>query len=128
MSCNELDLNNSADGTRCAAVEVGFDYSLNVLYKDSSGSAIDLTGGTIQMIVKDSLDVTLLTLNHVVDRLLTGIFINSLAGGDFDIQISDVDTVTVGVGVAKYRVTFTDSVGLKHRISYGSLSFIDGAA
>lgn len=124
MACDRVDLNN--DDGKCAAVEVGYDYLLNVTYKDSAGAVISLVGATIQMIIEDGQGSPLLTLDHVVDRLLTGIYINDAANGDFDVQISDTDSTTVGEGSFPYRVTIIDSVGLKHRISRGVITFIDG--
>ncbi len=108
------------------SIQIGFDYLINAVFKDEAGVPIDLTGGTLQMIIEDGADNVLLTLDHTVARLSTGIFINDLVLSDFDIQVSIADGITLGAGGYPCEVTFTDSIGFLHRLSHGTICATEG--
>jgi len=123
MSCDDnFNFDNSEEGS-CSGVDVGNHWLINGRYTDEDLTPLPITSGTMQMVIEDGSGGVLLTLNEVVDRTITGIYINDGAVGDFDLQISGTDSTTIGEGAFPYKITYTDNT-IVNRLSYGNICFL----
>ena len=115
MSCKQVNLNTS----NCLAVNSGYDYSFNVK------ASIDLTGKTIYFKVKSVNEVGfILELTNSNDPEVSGVYINSLAQGDFDIIIKAVDSD--GITGNKVYECYIEDATSKGLLFQGSVLFDEG--
>ena len=94
------------------------DHAIQLVLKDSEGSAIDLTGYTIEAQVWDearSVKFADWTVAYT-DR----------ANGKFDISLTDVQTETFSPSVLKYDVLLTNPSGLKEYYLEGNINVSEG--
>lgn len=122
MGCSEFNF----QANTCTQVTKDFDFSAQLSFTDSAGTAIDLTNDTFVLIIKDALSgATLLTLNEVGSNLLTGLYIPSPTSGVMNIQITDTDVISIAVGVYPYEMTRTDSDSKVFISMQGTMQFFD---
>ena len=74
-------------------------------YKDSTGTAIDITGYTIEMDIRDKNGVIIYAFS-----IGTGITVATAASGLFTVQLNDISAWQTGLN--KADVIFTDSFGV----------------
>ena len=123
MANNNCSQFNFEDIT-CTQADIGFDFNKILTFKDASGAAIDITGQTLVMIIKDELEgATLLTLSIVGDKLTTGFFIPSPTTGIINMQITDTDTNSIAVGLYPYETIRTDTDSKKTIFMQGNIQF-----
>lgn len=70
---------------------------------EEGGTAVDLTGRTIEFIVSTSAGVAELTLSTAT----SGVAVLSAAGGQFRVSITPTQSTTLGVGSRFYRLRVT---------------------
>ena len=115
MSCKQVNLNTS----NCLAVNSGYDYSFNVK------ASIDLTGKTIYFKIKSVNEVGfILELTNSNDPDVSGVYINSLSQGDFDIIIKAVDST--GISGSKVYECYIEDATSKDLLFQGSILFDEG--
>lgn len=111
--------------TTCTQVDVGFDFTQVLSYTDTGG-AVDITGMTFQLIVKDALaGSALLTLNHVGDDISTGLYIADPSTGVIQVVIIDADTSGIAAGEYPYQMTKTLADGKISIFMQGTMGFVD---
>ena len=94
------------------------DFYLQLKFKDSTGSAIDLNGYTVAAQVWD--------LNRKIKFADWGITYTNRSGGIIDIALSDVQTDSFLVGTLKYDVKLTEPSGDEHYYIKGNLNVSEG--
>ena len=94
------------------------DFDLQLKFKDSTGSAIDLNGYTVAAQVWD--------LNRKIKFADWGITYTNRSGGIIDIALSDVQTDSFLVGTLKYDVKLTEPSGDEHYYIIGNLNVSEG--
>jgi len=121
MGCNNFNFNSST----CTQVNTGFWYSRVMKYTDDSSNAIDLTGFSLSMTIKDALGgSTLLTLSSGVDDSTTGFHIPDPTAGTIYMQITSIDSDMTG-GNYPYEIVITDSSGKDQIFMQGYINFVD---
>ena len=124
MALIDCELFNYQTGN-CTQVDIGKDFDKDLSITDSTGSPIDLTTDTYQMIIKDSLGGSaLFTLDEVGDNLTTGLYIASPTSGIINIIITDTDTA-ITAGVYPYEMTKTDSDSKIFVFMQGTIEFYE---
>ena len=115
MSCKQVNLNTS----NCLAVNSGYDYLFNVK------ASIDLTLKTIYFKVKSVNQVGfILELTNSNNPDVSGVYINNLSQGDFDVIIKSVDSDSVS-GSKVYECYIEDD-SAKDLLFQGSILFDKG--
>ena len=105
-------------GKKNFTVQRRADFPLRLTFKDSTGSAINLTGFTVAAQVYDDprtikfADFTVTYTNRV--------------SGIVDIKLSDTDTANFTPNVLKYDVLLTDGSGNKEYYLEGTLFISEG--
>tara|TARA_B100000424_G_C22798954_1_gene428637 strand:- start:336 stop:677 length:342 start_codon:yes stop_codon:yes gene_type:complete len=94
------------------------DHEIPLLFKDSSGSAINLTGFTVASQVYDESRTTLYATFSVTytDR----------AAGSVSISLTDTQTATFTPNVLKYDVLLTNASGKKEYYLEGTIFVSEG--
>lgn len=122
-TCNNFDYTESTQP--CTNINVGFDFS-KVLFYESDGTAIDITGFVFAMTIKDSIGgATLLSLPIVLDDDTTGLYIPIPTDGQIFVQITQADTIATGAGIFPYEMTMTDLDSKDSIFMQGTIQFID---
>ena len=94
------------------------DFPIKLTFKDSTGSAINLTGYTVAaMVYSDDRSV------KYADWTIT---YTNRSGGIIDMQLSDTDTANFTPSSLKYDVLLTDGNGLKQYYLEGTLTITEG--
>lgn len=94
----------------------GETFTLNILFKDSAGNPVNLTGHTVDITVKKSGSGVLVgTYPATVDGL-----------GNIAITVTDEVTDTWPVGKLAYLVKHTAPNGVEKWLVYGALTVING--
>ena len=105
-------------------IDQGATYALNVAYKDSSGTAIPLTGYSARMMVRTVVNAstTLLSLTSSAGGTgnTTGLSITA-ATGLIDIVISSTDTAGLPRGNAVYDLEIVAPSGVVTRLLEGAV-------
>ena len=94
------------------------DFPLRLTFKDSNGSAINLTGYTVTSDVYDEARSTLYGSFTVT--------YTSRTGGIVDINLTDTVTATFTPNVLKYDVLLTDGSGSKEYYLQGTIFVSEG--
>ena len=105
-------------GTKNFKVDRRADFSIKLTFKDSTGSAINLTGYTVAAQVYDELRTT-----KYADWAIT---YTDRANGIIDMNLSDTDTTTFTPNVLKYDVLLTEPGGSKNYYLEGTLFVSEG--
>tara|TARA_R100001591_G_scaffold4260_1_gene9817 strand:+ start:1477 stop:1818 length:342 start_codon:yes stop_codon:yes gene_type:complete len=105
-------------GKKNFTVQRRADFPLRLTFKDSTGSAINLTGFTVEAQVYDDPRTT-----KFADFTVT---YTNRSGGIVDIKLSDTDTATFTPNVLKYDVLLTDGSGNKEYYLEGTLFVSEG--
>jgi hypothetical protein len=105
-------------GKKDFTVQRRADFPLRLTFKDSTGSAINLTGFTVAAQVYDDSRTT-----KYAD--FTVAYTNR-AGGIVDISLSDTDTANFSPEILKYDVLLTDGSGNKEYYLEGTLFISEG--
>ena len=122
MGCSEF---NFQTGT-CTQVDKDFDFMKIMTVKDSAGVIVDLTGLVFEFIIKDALGGSaILTLNHVLDNISTGLYIPNPASGVINIQIIKATAASIAAAVYPYEMTKTDTDSLETIFAQGTIQFSD---
>ncbi len=105
-------------GKKNFTVQRRADFPLRLTFKDSTGSAINLTGFTVSAQVYDDSRTT-----KYAD--FTVAYTNR-TGGIVDISLSDTDTANFTPDILKYDVLLTDGSGNKEYYLEGTLFISEG--
>ena len=105
-------------GKKNFTVQRRADFPLRLTFKDSTGSAINLTGFTVLAQVYDDSRTT-----KYAD--FTVAYTNR-AGGIVDISLSDTDTANFTPEILRYDVLLTDGSGNKEYYLEGTLFISEG--
>ena len=105
-------------GKKKFTVQRRADFPLRLTFKDSTGSAINLTGFTVAAQVYDDSRTT-----KYAD--FTVAYTNR-TGGIVDISLSDTDTANFTPDILKYDVLLTDGSGNKEYYLEGTLFISEG--
>jgi hypothetical protein len=105
-------------GKKNFTVQRRADFPLRLSFKDSTGSAINLTGFTVAAQVYDDSRTT-----KYADFTVT---YTNRAGGIVDISLSDTDTANFTPEILKYDVLLTDGSGNKEYYLEGTLFISEG--
>ena len=105
-------------GKKNFTVQRRADFPLRLTFKDSTGSAINLTGYTVAAQVYDDPRST-----KYADFSVT---YTNRTGGIVDISLSDTDTANFTPNVLKYDVLLTDGSGNKEYYLEGTLFVSEG--
>ena len=105
-------------GKKNFTVQRRADFPLRLTFKDSTGSAINLTGFTVAAQVYDDSRTT-----KFADFAVT--YTNRVSG-IVDIKLSDTDTANFTPNVLKYDVLLTDGSGNKEYYLEGTLFVSEG--
>ena len=105
-------------GKKNFTVDRRADFPIRLTFKDSSGSAIDLTGYTVAAQVYDESRST-----KYADWAIT---YTDRANGIIDMNLSDTDTATFTPNVLKYDVLLTEPSGSKNYYLEGTLFVSEG--
>ena len=105
-------------GTYNMTVQRRSDHSIQLVFKDSSNAAINLTGFTVAAQVWEETRTT-----KYADFTVT--YTNRIAG-TVDIALTDVQTATFTPEVLKYDVALTNGSGLKEYYLEGTIFVSEG--
>ena len=105
-------------GKKNFTVQRRADFPLRLTFKDSTGSAINLTGYTVAAQVYDDSRST-----KYADFTVT---YTNRTGGIVDIKLEDTDTANFTPNVLKYDVLLTDGSGNKEYYLEGTLFISEG--
>ena len=105
-------------GKKDFTVQRRADFPLRLTFKDSTGSAINLTGYTVAAQVYDDSRST-----KYADFTVT---YTNRTGGIVDIKLEDTDTANFTPNVLKYDVLLTDGSGNKEYYLEGTLFVSEG--
>ena len=105
-------------GTYNMTVQRRADHSVQLVFKDSSSAAINLTGYTVAAQVWDEP-----RSNKYADFAVT---YTNRSTGTVDIALTDTQTETFTPDVLKYDVLLTDSNGLKEYYLEGTIFMSEG--
>ena len=105
-------------GKKNFTVQRRADFPLRLTFKDSTGSAINLTGFTVAAQVYDDPRST-----KYADFTVT---YTNRTGGIVDISLSDTDTANFTPDILKYDVLLTDGSGNKEYYLEGTLFVSEG--
>ena len=105
-------------GKKNFTVQRRADFPLRLTFKDSTGSAINLTGFTVAAQVYDDPRTT-----KFADFAVT--YTNRVSG-IVDIKLSDTDTANFTPDILKYDVLLTDGSGNKEYYLEGTLFISEG--
>ena len=105
-------------GKKNFTVQRRADFPLRLTFKDSTGSAINLTGYTVAAQVYDDLRST-----KYADFTVT---YTNRTGGIVDIKLENTDTANFTPDVLKYDVLLTDGSGNKEYYLEGTLFVSEG--
>jgi len=115
MSCKQVALNSS----NCFAVNSGYDYSFNV--KTSTNITDEAVHFKIKSVNEQGF---ILELTNSNDPNVSGVYINSLTSGDFDVIIKASDSE--GINGNKVYECYLEGVGSKELLFQGSIMFDEG--
>jgi hypothetical protein len=105
-------------GTYNMTVQRRSDHSIQLIFKDSTSSAINLTGYTVAAQVWDES-----RSNKYADF---GVTYTNRATGTVDIALTDTQTATFTPNVLKYDVLLTNPSGLKEYYLEGNIFVSEG--
>ena len=105
-------------GTYNMTVQRRSDHSIQLVFKDSSNAAINLTGFTVEAQVWDES-----RSNKYADW---GVTYTDRAAGTVDIALTDTQTATFTPNVLRYDVLLTNPSGLKEYYLEGSIFTSEG--
>jgi|TARA_Y100000052_G_C2905717_1_gene59455 hypothetical protein len=105
-------------GTYNMTVQRRADHSIQLVFKDSTNAAIDLTGYTVEAQVWEETRTT-----KYADFAVT---YTNRATGTIDIALTDTQTATFSPNILKYDVLLTDTNGLKEYYLEGSIFMSEG--
>ena len=94
------------------------DHSIQIVFKDSSNNAIDLTGYTVEAQVWEEARTTIFA-----DWAVT---YTNRTTGTVDIALTDVQTATFTPNLLKYDVLLTNASGLKEYYLEGDIFMSEG--
>jgi len=94
------------------------DFPLRLTFKDSTSSAINLSGYTVSATVWD--------INRKIKFADWGITYTNRSGGIIDIKLTDVQTDSFNVGTLKYDVKLTEPSGDEYYYIRGNLNVSEG--
>ena len=105
-------------GTYNMTIQRRSDHSIQLVFKDSSNAAIDLTGFTVEAQVWDDS-----RSNKYADWAVA---YTNRSTGTIDISLTDTQTATFSPNVLKYDVLLTNPAGLKEYYLEGSIFMSEG--
>ena len=105
-------------GTYNMNIQRRSDHSVNVTLKDSTDTAINLTGFTIEAQVWEETRTT-----KYADFTIA---YTNRSGGIFDMSLTDTQTATFTPSILKYDVLLTNPSGLKEYYLEGSIFMSEG--
>lgn len=101
------------------AIEQGADFFLDLVYKDDTGTPIDLTGFSARMQVREEYSSAAPVVN--ISTGTSGITLGGLSGS-IAIHIPAADTAALSFNTARYDLELEDSTGVVTRLIQGSVT------
>ena len=105
-------------GTYNMTVQRRSDHNIQLVFKDSTNAAIDLTGYTVEAQVWEETRTT-----KYADF---GVTYTNRATGIIDLALTDTQTATFSPNLLKYDVLLTDTSGLKEYYLEGNIFMSEG--
>lgn len=105
-------------GTYNMTIQRRSDHSIQLVFKDSSNAAIDLTGFTVEAQVWEETRTT-----KYADFSVT---YTNRSTGTIDIALTDTQTATFSPNILKYDVLLTNPSGLKEYYLEGNIFMSEG--
>ena len=105
-------------GKKNFTVDRRADFPIRLTFKDSTRSAIDLTGYTVAAQVYDE--------SRSTKYADWGVTYTNRTGGIVDIALTDTQTDNFNVGTLKYDVKLTEPSGDEHYYIKGNLNVTEG--
>lgn len=110
-----------AAGNHNMTIEQGATFTRDIVYTDKNGTAIDLTGSTITMHVRENVDSsdTLLVASTGSDSRIS---LTNATAGKFRINVSAADTSALSFRRAVYQIEIEYSDSTVDRILQGNIN------
>lgn len=105
-------------GTYNITIQRRSDHAIQLVFKDSNNSAINLTGFTVEAQVWEETRTT-----KYADWTIT---YTNRSTGTIDMSLTDTQTATFSPNILKYDVLLTDSAGLKEYYLEGDIFMSEG--
>ena len=105
-------------GTYNMTIQRRSDHAIQLVFKDSNNSAINLTGFTVEAQVWEETRTT-----KYADWTIT---YTNRSTGTIDMSLTDTQTATFSPNILKYDVLLTDSAGLKEYYLEGKIFMSEG--
>jgi len=105
-------------GTYNMTIQRRADHAIQLVFKDSNNSAINLTGFTVEAQVWEETRAT-----KYADWTIT---YTNRSTGTIDMSLTDTQTATFSPNILKYDVLLTDSAGLKEYYLEGNIFMSEG--
>ena len=105
-------------GTYNMTIQRRADHAIQLVFKDSNNSAINLTGFTVEAQVWEETRTT-----KYADWTIT---YTNRSTGTIDMSLTDTQTATFSPNILKYDVLLTDSAGLKEYYLEGNIFMSEG--
>ena len=105
-------------GTYNMTIQRRSDHAIQLVFKDSNNSAINLTGFTVEAQVWEETRTT-----KYADWTIT---YTNRSTGTIDMSLTDTQTATFSPNILKYDVLLTDSAGLKEYYLEGNIFMSEG--
>tara|TARA_R100000426_G_scaffold72421_1_gene50411 strand:- start:781 stop:1122 length:342 start_codon:yes stop_codon:yes gene_type:complete len=105
-------------GTYNMTIQRRSDHAIQLVFKDSNNSAINLTGFTVEAQVWEETRTT-----KYADWTIT---YTNRSTGTIDMSLTDTQTATFSPNILKYDVLLTDSAGLKEYYLEGDIFMSEG--
>jgi len=113
------------ESVNCTKVNIGFDYSKVLTFKDNSGKVINLTGFVLDGNIKDTLGGSIiLALPEVGDDQTTGLYIPDRTLGVINLQIKKADTA-ISAASYPYEIVITNPSTDDKVFMQGTIQFFD---
>jgi hypothetical protein len=105
-------------GTEDLVIEQGTEFLLPLVYTDSNGTPVDLTGWTAAMMIRRNIEdaVPLVSLSSNSQGIVLG-----GASGSITITIDEATTSQLAGGAAYYDLKLIDSLGKPDRLIQGKV-------
>jgi len=108
-----------AAGTYNIEIEQGASFSRTITYQDSAGSAVDITGYTIRMQARETVNSSTAYID--INTTDGGVVITDAAAGEFKLTLTAAQTSAITVERGVYDLEVVDVSGNVTRLLQGSV-------
>ncbi len=108
------------------SIEQGETFELHLIWKDSDNVPIAITGYTLHMQIRESVerDDVLLDINSA--NVVDGISFNTFdATGEIDVEVSDEITAALTFSQGEYDLFMYSPAGKSYKLMYGNVRLVD---